>query len=103
MTRAHLRLAFAASVDLRINTLDSLATLAQTGFIRIDWQFNAEQPASAPHMLSIVPHTVPRVGRSYEHFPDGSELHLLRGFVQKYYPDRAADPGPSEFNFSRLN
>jgi hypothetical protein len=25
-----------------------------------------------------VPHTVPRVGRSYEHFPDGFELHLLR-------------------------
>jgi hypothetical protein len=24
-----------------------------------------------------VPHTVPRVGRSYEHFPDGFELHLL--------------------------
>ena len=30
-------------------------------------------------MLRIVPHTVPRVGRSYEHFPDGFELHLLRG------------------------
>ena len=29
-------------------------------------------------MLRIVPHTVPRVGRSYEHFPDGFELHLLR-------------------------
>ena len=29
------------------------------------------------HMLRIVPHTVPRVGRSYEHFPDGFELHLL--------------------------
>jgi hypothetical protein len=28
-------------------------------------------------MLRIVPHTVPRVGRSYEHFPDGLELHLL--------------------------
>ena len=28
-------------------------------------------------MLHIVPHTVPRVGRSYEHFPDGFELHLL--------------------------
>ena len=28
-------------------------------------------------MLRIVPHTVPRVGRSYEHFPDGFELHLL--------------------------
>jgi len=29
-------------------------------------------------MLRIVPHTVPRVGRSYEHFPDGFELRLLR-------------------------
>jgi len=28
-------------------------------------------------MLRIVPHTVPRVGRSYEHFPEGFELHLL--------------------------
>ena len=29
-------------------------------------------------MLRIVPPTVPRVGRSGEHFPDGFELHLLR-------------------------
>jgi len=28
-------------------------------------------------MLRIVPHTVPRVGRLYEHFPDGFEVHLL--------------------------
>ena len=28
-------------------------------------------------MLRIVPHTVPGVGRSYEHFPDGFELYLL--------------------------
>jgi len=28
-------------------------------------------------MLRMVPHTVPCVGRSYEHFPDGFELHLL--------------------------
>ena len=28
-------------------------------------------------MLRIVPHTVPRVGRSNEYFPDGFELHLL--------------------------
>ena len=28
-------------------------------------------------MLTIVPHTVTRVGRSYEHFPDGFEPHLL--------------------------
>ena len=42
-----------------------------------DWLFIAEQAASAPHMLRIVPHTAPRVGRSYEHFPDGFELDLL--------------------------
>ena len=28
-------------------------------------------------MLRIVPHTVPRGGRSYEHFPGGFSLHLL--------------------------
>ena len=28
-------------------------------------------------MLRIVSHTVPRSGRSNEHFPDGFELHLL--------------------------
>jgi hypothetical protein len=28
-------------------------------------------------MLRIVPHTVPRVGRSYEHLPDGFKLRLL--------------------------
>jgi len=28
-------------------------------------------------MLRIVPHTVPRVGRSDKHFSDGFELHLL--------------------------
>ena len=28
-------------------------------------------------MLRIVPDTVPRVGCSYEHLPDGIELHLL--------------------------
>ena len=42
-----------------------------------DWLFLAKQPASAPHMLRIVPHTVPRVGRSYEHVPDRLELPLL--------------------------
>ena len=31
--------------------------------------------------VSIVPHTVPRVGRSYEHFPDGFELHLLPQWI----------------------
>ena len=34
-------------------------------------------------MLRIVPHTVPRVGRSYEHFPDGFEVHLLLGWGDK--------------------
>ena len=29
-------------------------------------------------MLRIVSHTVPLVGRSYAHFPDGFELNLLR-------------------------
>ena len=33
-------------------------------------------------MLRIVLYTVPRVGRSYEHFPDGFELHLLPAQVQ---------------------
>jgi len=33
-------------------------------------------------MLRIVPHTVPRVGRSYEHFPDGFEQHLLHAAGQ---------------------
>ena len=33
-------------------------------------------------MLRILPHTVPRVSRSYEHFPDGFELHLLRYVVE---------------------
>ena len=31
-------------------------------------------------MLRIVPHTVPRVGRSYDHFPDGFEA-FREGFV----------------------
>ena len=34
-------------------------------------------------MLRIVPHTVTRVGRSYEHFPDGFELYLLRPGASK--------------------
>ena len=38
-------------------------------------------------MLRIVPHTVPRIGRSYEHFPDGFELHLL---------PREDEPAPSD-------
>ena len=40
-------------------------------------------------MLRIVPHSVPRVGRSYEHFPDGFELHLLQGLS---YTRRARQP-----------
>ena len=28
-----------------------------------------------------MPHTEPRVGRSYEHFPDGFELHLLHRYL----------------------
>ena len=32
-------------------------------------------------MLRIVPHTVPRVVRSHEHFPDGFELHLLASLI----------------------
>ena len=34
-------------------------------------------------MLRIVPHTVPRVGRSYEQFSDGFELHLLQPGTQE--------------------
>ena len=30
-------------------------------------------------MLRIVPQTVPRVGSSHKHFPDGFEFHLLLG------------------------
>ena len=43
-----------------------------------DWQFIAKQPASVPHMLRIVPHAVPSVGHSYEHFPDGFEVNFLQ-------------------------
>ena len=45
--------------------------------LQMDWTFIAKQPALAPHMLHIVPDTVPRVSRSYENFLDGFELHLL--------------------------
>ena len=34
-------------------------------------------------MLRVVPRTVSRVGRSYEHFPDGFELHLLLAGAQQ--------------------
>ena len=43
-----------------------------------DWAVIAEQAASVPHMLRIVPHTAPRVGRTYANFSDGFELHLLQ-------------------------
>jgi hypothetical protein len=39
----------------------------------------AKQPASASHMLRIVPHNAPHVGRSNEPFLGGFELHLLNG------------------------
>jgi len=50
-----------------------------------DWYFIAEQPAAAPHLahpegwaaLRIVLVTVPRISRSCDHFPNGSDLHLL--------------------------
>jgi len=56
-----------------------------------DWYFIAEQPAPAPHLphpegcaaLSTVLVTVPRVGRSCEHFPDGFDLHLIQGRVPR--------------------
>ena len=34
-------------------------------------------------MLRIVPQTVPRVGRAYEHLPDGFELHLLNAKLER--------------------
>ena len=46
-------------------------------------------------MLRIVPPTVPRVGRSDEHFPDGFELHLLpfsRFLVLSPYRSRRSCP-----------
>ena len=50
-----------------------------------DWYLIAEQPASAPRFahpegcaaLRIVLGTVPRVGRSGEHLPDGFDRHLV--------------------------
>ena len=52
-----------------------------------DWYCIAEKPAPAPHLahpegcaaLRIVVVSVPRVSRSCVHFPDGFDLHLLRG------------------------
>ena len=40
-------------------------------------------------MLRIVPPTVPRVGRSYEHFPDVFELHLLQEDFKEMLEDKA--------------
>ena len=50
--------------------------------------FIAEQPAPTPHLahpggcaaLRLVPVNVPCVSRSYEHFPDKFDLHLLHIF-----------------------
>jgi hypothetical protein len=50
-----------------------------------------EQLASAPHMLRIVPHTVPCLGRSCEHFPDGFEFHLLNVLYMPYSTGPADD------------
>ena len=49
-----------------------------------DWYFMAEQPAPAPHRARpdgraapcFVLFTLPRVSRSCELFPNGSDLHL---------------------------
>ena len=55
-----------------------------------DWYSSAEQPAPAPHLahpegrahpercaaMRMVLVTGPRVSRSWEHFPDGFDLHL---------------------------
>ena len=38
--------------------------------------------------LRIVPVTVPRVSRSYEHFSDGFDLHLLRTSSIPFYEGR---------------
>ena len=64
--------------DLKEQSLGGVACVAAVLHPR-DRSFIAKQPMSAPHML----HNVPRVGRSYEHFPDGLELHLLRVGINK--------------------
>ena len=45
-----------------------------------------QTPASAPHMLRIVPHAVPRAGRSYEHFPDSFELYPRPSTTPRLHP-----------------
>ena len=42
-------------------------------------------------MLRIVPHTVPCVGHSYEHFPDGFELQTPNHAPQTANPARSGD------------
>ena len=44
-------------------------------------------------MLRIVPHIVSRVGRSYQHFPDGFELHLRCYMLRKKVAAAAAARG----------
>ena len=67
-----------------------------------DWQFIAKRPASAPRMLRIVLHTVPRVGRSYEPFSDGFELHLLpftwKGGLESSFSAPSIRRGTSSFS-----
>ena len=43
-------------------------------------------------MLRIVPHTVLRVDRSYEHFSDGFELHLLQKDGEVEWGKASAEP-----------
>ena len=45
-------------------------------------------------MLRIVPHTVPRVGRSDEHLPDGFELHLLQSTIKSTFNSNLITQSP---------
>ena len=47
-------------------------------------------------MLRTVPHSVPRVSRSCELFPDGFDLHLLHRAVPTECEDRVLDRPASE-------
>ena len=61
-----------------------------------DWEFIAKQPASAPHMLRIVPHTVPRVGRSDESiFRMDSNATSYPFLVFYFFPIVPPLPAPS--------
>ena len=42
-------------------------------------------------MLRMVPRTEPRVGRSYEHFPDGFQLQLSLEPLDSRFPDPGDD------------